>query len=277
VDHLVLTTTRLTPHVGAEVRGVDLATALDDDTIAAIRAAWLEHLVLFFPDQDLTPANQTAFARRFGEITEGHPVEPSLPGHPSVLPIDSVKDRTDFWHTDVTFMKRPPTGSFLYAIELPPVGGDTMWTSTRAAYDTLAPPLRKFCDTLTAIHFDPNYAQVIAEGGGQVWDGKPLDRLWPVEHPAVRVHPETGRRNLFVNPQFTVGLKGFPGPQGNGLLRILYEHMLQPEFTLRYRWTPGTLAFWDNRTTMHYGVNDYGDARRVMHRVTLRGDRPIGP
>jgi taurine dioxygenase len=269
--------TSLTPDIGAEIRGVDLSTELSDETITSIRAAWLEHLVVFFPDQELTPEAQVAFARRFGEITEGHPVEPSLPGHPNVLPIDSVKDRVDFWHTDVTFMAKPPTGSLLYAVELPAVGGDTMWTTTRAAFESLAAPLQQFCSELTAIHFDPNYAQVIADGGGRDWDGRHLERLWPVEHPVVRLHPETGRCNLFVNPQFTVGLKGFPGPQGHGLLRVLYDHMIQPEFTVRYRWRPRTLAFWDNRATMHYGVYDYGGSRRIMHRVTLRGDRPYGP
>ena len=268
---------RLTPDIGAEIRGVDLSQTLDDNTIAAIRAAWLEYLVVFFPDQQLTPDAQTAFARRLGPITEGHPVEPSLPGHPSVLPIDSVKDRVDFWHTDVTYMTRPPTGSLLYAVELPDVGGDTMWITTRAAYETLAPALRELCDSLTAIHFDPHYAQVIAQGGGKQWEGKTVDRLWPVEHPVVRVHPETGRRNLFVNPQFTVGLKGFNGQQGAAFLRLLYDHMIQPQFTVRYRWTPGTLAFWDNRSTMHYGVFDYEGQHRLMHRVTLTGDRPYGP
>ncbi len=269
--------TLLTPDIGAEIRGVDLATPLADETISAIRAAWLDHLVLFFPDQDLTPAAQVAFARRFGEITEGHPVEPALPGHPNVLPIDSTKDRVDFWHTDVTFMHKPPAGSLLYAVELPTVGGDTMWTTTRAAFDSLAPPLQQFSSELTAIHFDAHYAQVIADGGGQDWDGRHLERLWPVEHPVVRVHPETGRRNLFVNPQFTVGLKGFSGPQANGVLAVLYDHMIRPEFTVRYRWRPRTLAFWDNRATMHYGVYDYQGSRRTMHRVTLRGDRPYGP
>jgi len=269
--------TLLTPNIGAEIRGVDLATELSDETIASIRSAWLEHLVVFFPDQELKPDAQAAFARRFGEITEGHPVEPSLPGHPNVLPIDSVKDRVDFWHTDVTFMAKPPTGSLLYAVELPAVGGDTMWTTTRAAFDSLAPPLQQFCSELTAIHFDSHYAQVIADGGGKDWDGRHLDRLWPVEHPVVRVHPETARCNLFVNPQFTVGLKGFPGPQANGFLRVLYDHMIQPDVTVRYRWRPCTLAFWDNRATMHYGVYDYEGSRRIMHRVTLRGDRPNGP
>jgi taurine dioxygenase len=267
----------LSPTIGAEVRGVDLASELDDDVIAAIRALWLDRLVLFFPDQELTPEAQAAFARRFGAVTEGHPVEPTLDDHPDVLPIDSVKDRTNFWHTDVTFMSKPPMASMLRAVVLPPVGGDTMWADTRAAYDTLAEPLRQFCETLVAIHFDPYYAGVVAAGDGNVWDGTKLERLWPVEHPVVRVHPETGRSNLFVNPQFTVGLKGFPGPQADAFLRLLYDHMTQPELIVRYRWQPGTLAFWDNRTTMHYGIYDYGDERRIMHRVTLRGDRPAGP
>lgn len=267
----------LTPTIGAEVYGVDCAGPLDDDLVAAIRAAWMQWGVIFFPDQRLTPEEQVRFASRFGEATEGHPVEPTLDTNPNVLPIDSVKDRTNFWHTDVTFMSRPPMGSLLLAVVLPDVGGDTMWADTRAAYDTLAEPLREFCDTLTAIHYDPHYAQVVADGRANEWDGVKLERLWPVEHPVVRLHPETGRRNLFVNPQFTVGLKGFPGPQGAAFLRMLYDHMTQPEFVVRYRWQPGTLAFWDNRATMHFGIYDYGDDRRVMHRVTLRGDRPAGP
>jgi taurine dioxygenase len=267
----------LTPTIGAEVFGVDCGAPLDDPTIAAIRAAWLEHLVLFFPEQHLSPEDQVAFAARFGELTDAHPVEPALEGHPQVLPIDSRKDRVDFWHTDVTYMARPPMGSMLLAMTVPEAGGDTMWADTRASYESLAEPLRGLCDEMTAVHFDPFYAQTIAEGGGMMWEGKRVERLWPVEHPVIRVHPETGTRNLFVNPQFTVGLKGFDGPQGQALLRMLYDHMIQPQYIVRYRWRPGTLAFWDNRSTMHYGIYDYGDERRVMHRVTLQGDRPRGP
>jgi len=220
--------TLLTREIGAEIRGVDLAGELTDETIASIRAAWLEHLVVFFPDQELTPETQVAFARRFGEITEGHPVEPSLPEHPNVLPIGSAKDRVDFWHTDVTFMRKPPAGSLLYALELPVVGGDTLWTTTRVAYDTLPPSLRRCCDELTAIHFDPHDARVVADGGGKTWDGRQIERLLPVTHPVVRVHPETGRSNLFVNPKFTVGLEGFPGSLGERFLGLLYDHMTQP-------------------------------------------------
>jgi alpha-ketoglutarate-dependent taurine dioxygenase len=267
----------LGPYLGAEVHGVDLASDLDAEIVGAIRSAWLEHLVVFFPDQHLIPETQQRFAARFGEITEGHPVETPLDGHPNVHPIDSMFGHTDFWHTDVTFMTTPPSASMLYSLKLPPVGGDTMWASTRAAYDTLAPQLSDFCDTLTAVHYSEYYANEVARGNGKAWNGKPVTRLLPVEHPVVRVHPETGHKNLFVNPGFTVGLKGFPGPQGNGLLKVLYDHMTQPDFIVRWRWSPGTLAFWDNRTTMHFGVHDYGDAHRVMHRVTLRGDRPVGP
>jgi len=266
----------LTPTIGAEIRGVDCAGALDDATIDAIRAVWLEHLVVFFPGQELTNDTQLEFARRFGEPTVGHPVEKTVADNPSIQPIDSVKDRTNFWHTDVTFMARPPMASLLRAVVIPDAGGDTMWADTRAAYDALAAPLQRFCNDLVAIHYDPYYAALVEQGGGNEWEGKKLTKLVPAQHPVVRVHPETGRRNLFVNPQFTVGLRDFPGPQSAALLRMLYDHMTQPEFIVRYHWTPGTLAMWDNRTTMHFGIYDYGDARRIMHRVILRGDRPAG-
>ncbi len=267
----------LSPTIGAEIHGVDCAAPLPDDVVSQIREIWLDRLVVFFPDQHLDDETQVAFAQRFGDLTEGHPVEPTDGERPEVLPIDSKKDRTDFWHTDVTFMRRPPMASMLRAVVLPDVGGDTMWADTRTAYETLGDPLREFCDSLTAVHYDPYYAKAVAEGKGNIWEGKKLERLWPVEHPVVRQHPETGRRNLFVNPQFTVGVKGFPGPQGQSFLRMLYDHMTAPEFIVRYRWKPGTLAFWDNRSTMHYGIFDYAGKRRVMHRVTLRGDLPSGP
>lgn len=266
----------ITPTIGAEIHGLDLARHLDAEIVAAIRAAWLEHLVLFFPEQELGPDHQVAFAEQLGEVTAAHPVEPALDGHPEVLPVDSLKDRVDFWHTDVTFMARPPMGSILYASVLPLVGGDTMWADLRAAYDTLAPPLQELCDGLVAYHFDPSYAQLVEQGSGQVWEGKRIERLLPVEHPVVRVHPETGRKNLFVNPQFTVAIKGFPGLQSQALLGLLHEHTLQHERICRYHWHPGTLALWDNRATMHYALYDYGNQRRIMHRVTLRGDRPEG-
>ena len=266
----------LSPSIGAEIRGVDCASPLSDQEIAAIRAVWLERLVVFFPDQHLDDETQIAFAGRFGELTESHPVEPQVLERREVHSIESGKDRTDFWHTDITFMQRPAMASMLRSIEVPDAGGDTMWSDTRGAYDALAEPLQRLCDGLSAYHYEQYYAQMVAEGHGNVWEGKKLTRLLPALHPVVRVHPETGRRNLFVNPKFTLRVVDFPEAQSDRLLRLLYDHMTDPRFVVRYHWSPGTLAFWDNRATMHYGIFDYEGERRVMHRVTLRGDAPTG-
>jgi alpha-ketoglutarate-dependent taurine dioxygenase len=266
----------VTPGIGAEVRGLDCGGELDADTVAELRRAWLDHLVLFFPDQDLDREQQIAFASRFGDLTEGHPVEPLLDEDERVQPIDSVKDRTNFWHTDLTFLSAPPAGSMLRAVSLPDVGGDTMWANTRDAFDGLAPPLQELCEQLHAVHYAEDYMRIVAKGGGNSWNGQPLERLEPVVHPVVRVHPETGRRNLFVNPGFTRRIVELPGGQGQDLLRLLYKHMTQPQYIVRYRWRAGSIAFWDNRTTMHFGVYDYGEDRRVMHRVVLAGDEPKG-
>ena len=266
----------LSPTIGAEIRGLDCASDLSDEEIAAIRAVWLERLVVFFPDQHLDDETQIAFAGRFGELTESHPVEPQVLERREVHSIESGKDRTDFWHTDITFMQRPAMASMLRSIEVPDAGGDTMWSDTRGAYDALAEPLQRLCDGLSAYHYEQYYAQMVAEGHGNVWEGKKLTRLLPALHPVVRVHPETGRRNLFVNPKFTLRVVDFPEAQSDRLLRLLYDHMTDPRFVVRYHWSVGTLAFWDNRATMHYGIFDYEGERRVMHRVTLRGDAPTG-
>ena len=267
---------QLSGTIGAEIRGLDCASDLSDEEIAAIRAVWLERLVVFFPDQHLDDETQIAFAGRFGELTESHPVEPQVLERREVHSIESGKDRTDFWHTDITFMQRPAMASMLRSIEVPDAGGDTMWSDTRGAYDALAEPLQRLCDGLSAYHYEQYYAQMVAEGHGNVWEGKKLTRLLPALHPVVRVHPETGRRNLFVNPKFTLRVVDFPEAQSDRLLGLLYDHMTDPRFVVRYHWAPGTLAFWDNRATMHYGIFDYEGERRVMHRVTLRGDAPTG-
>jgi taurine dioxygenase len=277
ISRIELDVRPLSPTIGAEIHGVDCAGDLDDDTVAAIRRVWLDRLVVFFPDQHLDDDTQIAFARRFGELTESHPVEPQVLERKEVHSIESGKDRTDFWHTDITFMNRPAMASMLRSVVVPEAGGDTMWADTRAAYEALAPSLQKLCDGLAAYHFEPYYAQAVAEGHGNVWEGKKLTRLLPATHPVVRVHPETGRKNLFVNPKFTVRIVDMPHAQSDGLLELLYDHMTRPEFVVRYHWRPGTLAVWDNRATMHFGIFDYDGDTRVMHRVTLRGDRPVGP
>ena len=267
----------LSPTIGAEIQGIDCATDLGDDTVAAIRRIWLERLVVFFPDQRLDDETQIAFAQRFGELTESHPVEPQVLERKEIHSIESGKDRTDFWHTDITFMNRPAMASMLRSVVVPEAGGDTMWSDTRAAYEALAPSLQTLCDGLSAYHFEPYYAQAVADGHGNVWEGKKLTRLLPATHPVVRVHPETGRKNLFVNPKFTLRIVDMPEAQSNGFLKLLYDHMTRPEFVVRYHWSPGTLAVWDNRATMHFGIFDYEGDTRVMHRVTLAGDRPVGP
>ncbi|HEY8216968.1 MAG TPA: TauD/TfdA family dioxygenase [Acidimicrobiia bacterium] len=249
----------LTGVLGAEVRGVDLAD-LDDATFDALRRALAEHLVLFFPDQHLTPDEHRAFATRFGEA-EIHPFIPKLdPEHPEIVVLDSDHGaKADVWHTDVTFSASPPICSVLKMVQSPPHGGDTMWISQVAVYDGLSAPLRDLVDGLTAVH------TASAFGHPEI----------QTEHPAVRVHPETGRRCLYVNRQFTSHFPQLRPEESDALLAHLCTFAEQPQFTVRYRWSEGTIGVWDNRATQHYAVNDY-DARRVIHRVTIIGDRPEG-
>jgi alpha-ketoglutarate-dependent taurine dioxygenase len=267
----------IAPNIGAEVAGLDLSEPLGPDVVADVRAALGEHLVLFFMDQDLSPDRQADFARQFGEVTPAHPIIESLEGHPEVLPIDGRVDRASWWHTDVTFLSTPPLGSILHMREAPAVGGDTEWVNLQVAYDALAEPIRALCDKLIAWHHDPWFAADVDAKGGYEWDGRFHEKLYPTSHPVVRTHPDTGRSGLFVNPQFTRHVEGLSQNESDRILDLLYRHCQRPEFSCRFRWQVGAVAFWDNRATWHYALDDYGDAIRVAHRVTLRGDRPYGP
>jgi taurine dioxygenase len=267
----------VTPVIGAEVERVDLSQPLAPEVVAGIRQALARHLVLFFPDQELTPDQQAAFGRQFGELTPAHPVISSLEGHPEVLPIDSREDRASWWHTDVTFLPTPPLGSILYMVEVPEVGGDTMWVSLQAAYDALTAPIRDLCDKLVAYHHDPWFAADVDAKGGFMWDETWHERLYPAVHPVVRVHPESRRKGLFVNSQFTTMIEGMSEIESDALLGMLYRHCQRPEFSCRFRWRSGSVAFWDNRATLHYAVDDYGDGLRLGHRVTIRGEPTYGP
>jgi alpha-ketoglutarate-dependent taurine dioxygenase len=284
-----LTIRPLTGSIGAEVRGVDLRRPLDAATVGALRAAWLRHKVVFLPGQHLEPADQVRVARAFGPLTRAHPVVPGpLPDHPEVLVLDAAADRArpehapagarsrdEGWHSDVTFVANPPAGSLLSARVVPAAGGDTLWADTQAAYDSLDEPIRRLVDGLAAVHDGTATFRGYLDTGHRVeWDGKAFTRLDPVVHPIVRTHPDTGRRALFVNPQFTTHVVGLSARASVALLDLLYAHMTVPEHTVRHTWAAGDLAIWDNRTTMHYAALDYGDAPRVMHRVTLRADRP---
>jgi alpha-ketoglutarate-dependent taurine dioxygenase len=274
--------------IGAEIRGLDLRD-LDDATVAAIRRVWLDRKVVFFPGQDLDPDEHLAFASRFGEPTEGHPVIPGIDGRPEVFEIDytaarelyatygdiSTRYRGISWHTDVTFVRRPPLGSILRAVVVPPSGGDTLFSDQQAAFDALSPTLQAFLSTLTAVHDGRTQFQGLLDRIGEGrWEGDRLLALDPVEHPVVRTHPETGARTLFVNPGFTSHIEELERSESDALLAYLYEHSVKPEHTVRYHWHQGDVGFWDNRATQHAVAGDFGDQHRVIQRVTLRGDEP---
>lgn len=276
----------LGPSFGADVHGLDLATATDAQ-VAAVRAALVEHKVLFFRGQHaLTADTQIDLGRRIGSLTDAHPVVGAADAaHPEIYALDSADNGfADVWHTDVTFMPRPPMGSILRSVVLPPRGGDTNWADAQLAYESLSAPVRALIDPLRAVHdgnreFGYYLAQKKKRGEtpSNLWEGKPVGELVPVEHPVVRVHPETGRRGLFVNPGFTSHVVGVSDAESRAILDMLYAHITKPEHQVRHRWALGDVAMWDNRSTLHYANRDYGTARRVMHRITLKGDEPFGP
>ena len=273
----------VSPLLGSRVRGIDLSADLDDATIAAIRRALLDRKVLFFSDQHLDPDSQIAFGRRFGELTASHPVMSPLDSeHPEIWELDSTDGgRSDEWHTDVTFVARPPLGSILRAVRLPETGGDTLWTDLEAAYESLAEPVRRLADELTALHDGSReFGAYLANrrgGEGNVWDGEVVRQLPPAEHPGVRGHPEPGRRSLFVSPSFTTRIVGVSEAESRAILDMFFAHITRPEHVIRHVWREGDVVFWDNRSTAHYATYNYGNFRRLMHRITLRGDIPVGP
>lgn len=274
-----MTVTRLTPTIGAVIGNVDLARRLDNDEISEIRSALLRHQVIFFEDQHLTPVEHRAFALRFGAL-HTHPLYPGVPEAPELFILDNHADNptdNDAWHTDVTFIETPPMGSILYAKLLPEDGGDTVWSSMKAAYEALSRPMRDFLATLDAVHdfargFNPR--RTVAVNAGQDKYQKAVEDNPPVLHPVVRTHPETGDDGLFVNYGFTDRIKGLRRKESDAILAMLFEHIQKPEFQVRWRWKPNAIAFWDNRVTQHYAVNDYLPHRRVMNRATILGDRP---
>jgi taurine dioxygenase len=272
---------RLEPSIGARVHGVDLSRVTDDE-VRAIRTALAEYKVLFFAAQhDLHPDSQVALGRRLGEVTESHPVVPGVDDqHPEIYALDSATGGfADVWHTDVTFVRRPPLGSVLRAVVLPPTGGDTQWADLELAYESLSEPVRRLADQLVAVHDGTReFGYYLAQREERTkWEGEEFRALVPIEHPVVRVHPETGRRSLFVNPGFVSHLKDVSDAESRSLLDLFYAHITKPEHIVRHRWSVGDVVMWDNRSTVHYANRDYGDQRRVMHRITLRGDQPVGP
>ena len=271
--------TPLTPTIGALIEGVDLAQPVSDDLLQAIRQAFLKHQVVFFEDQHITPVQHRDFAARFGAL-HTHPLYPGVPEAPELFILDNHKDNptdNDSWHTDVTFIETPPMASILYAKHLPPSGGDTIWSNMKAAYEALSPAFREFLASLDAVHdFARGFPTrgIVAKGAGEDKHAKAAAEHPPVLHPVIRTHPETGEDGLFVNFGFTERIKGLRRKESDAILNMLFEHIQKPEFLVRWRWSPNAIAFWDNRVTQHYAVNDYLPHRRIMNRATVLGDRP---
>ncbi len=262
----------LSPMIGAEIHGVDLADDLPDLTIAAIRDALLRHKVIFFRDQRITTEQHIAFARRFGEL-EIHPATPRHQQHREVLRIAHGPDSRGVennWHSDVTWRETPSLGSVLRAIEIPETGGDTLFANMEAAYDGLSPKMKEWVCGLTAVH---DIARVFATRLGKSID-ELHEKYPPQRHPVVRTHPETGRRSLYVNTGFTSHIEGLTRKESEWLLEHLYAQAARPEYQCRFVWRPDSIAFWDNRAAQHYAASDYFPAVRVMERVTVAGDRP---
>ncbi len=285
----------LAGHIGAEIFGVDLSEPLDSETLAEIRSTLVKWKVVFFRDQQLTQDQHIAFGRQFGEITPAHPtLPPAFPDHPEILLLDnqafgkreaedagnkaksmapSVESR---WHTDVTFVPNPPMGSILRGMVVPTYGGDTQWTNLVVAYEQLSAPLQRLCDELHAVHqnFLPISRGELSGALKKQFQSQDLRAV----HPVVRVHPESGEKALFVNPNFTSHIVELSRAEGAHLLAMLYQHLSNPSYTCRFRWEPGSIAFWDNRATCHLVPTDVPPgAHRSMQRITIAGDLPVGP
>jgi taurine dioxygenase len=277
---MAIEVTRLSRALGAIVHGVDISQDLPQYVIDRLGEVLVEHQVLFFRDQPITPEAQCRFAAKFGSL-HIHPIYPVLPELPEIMLIDTHEGflpDNDNWHTDVTFSETPPLAGILAAKRLPPLGGDTLWSSSAAAYDALSEPVRRFLQGLTAQHsvaksFPPERWQNDPEF--QARYERAVAKHPPVNHPVVRTHPVSGRKGLFVNEGFTTHINELKPRESQTLLSFLFAHVAQPEFTVRWRWSVDDIAFWDNRITQHYAIADYLPERRTMHRATVIGDKPV--
>lgn len=269
----------LTPAIGAVVSGVDLARRLDDHEIDQIRAALENHLVLFFEDQSLSAARQRDFAARFGPLYK-HPFYPGTDDTDEIMILqndETHRPSADRWHNDVTYLQNPPAAGILYAEEIPPLGGDTLWASMYSAFETLSRPMRDLISNLRAAHsFAKNFtperfvAMRMEDKRDEMYAQHP-----PVSHPVARTNPGTRKKALFVNQDFTTHIEGVTAKESEALLRFLFEHMARPEFQVRWKWHAGDVAFWDNRWAQHCALADYYPQRRRMRRATVCGDRPV--
>ncbi len=281
-----LSITPVTPELGAEIRGVDLRTA-GPDTIATIQRAFAERSVIFIRDQDLALDDLLAVTARFGAVLRV-PYVQGVSSHPDVIAVlkeASEKKISTFggtWHSDFSFLPEPPAATLLYSVEIPPVGGDTIWASQYLAYEALSTGLKAMLDPLRAVHtgwphgtMGPNPDVPVSKSIKMARNDPSADR--EVAHPVVRVHPVTGRKALFVNPVYTQRFEGMTEAESKPLLDYLHQHATRAEFCCRFRWSTGTLTMWDNRCLMHLAVNDYDGHRRLLYRTTTAGEAPLSP
>lgn len=271
--------TPLSAMIGASITDIDLSKPLDEHQLAAINQAFLDYQVIIFRGQQLTPAEQRGFACQLGE-PDIYPLLKGLDGFPEITPVLKKEDETvnfgGVWHTDTSYQPCPPKATMLYALELPPVGGDTLFSSQYAAHDALSEGLRQMLTQMRAIAIAGKGAvaatrQKRIDEFGADTDGESLRAC----HPVVRTHPETGRKALYINKAHTLCFEGWTEAESEALLEMLYAHQIREEFQCRLRWGPGDLAIWDNRCVLHYPVNDYHGHRRLLHRITLKGDIPV--
>jgi alpha-ketoglutarate-dependent taurine dioxygenase len=280
-----ISTRRIAGALGAEIAGVDLSQDLSDTVLAEIRAALLDHQVIVFRDQTLTPDQQLAFARRWGEI-HLHPFMQGMPDYPEILEIiKTPEDKKNFggsWHTDQMFSPQPAMGTMLYALEVPSAGGDTMFTNQYLAYESLSDGMKAMISDLHTVCVGDNFKQHGGQSRAQRYAGQmghmkvkdPGNVQTTSVHPLVRTHPETGRKALYIGGHVQ-NFDGMTDAESEPLIAFLKRHSVRPEFTVRVRWESGTLTFWDNRCTQHFAINDYPAETRIMRRITICGDTPF--
>ncbi len=264
--------------LGAEIHGIDLTSDLTAADYQQIKDLLVEHEVIFFRDQDMSPANHKALADSFGSLQQ-HPAYNTVDGYPMLTILESTPEKPtkiEAWHHDMTFMATPPMGSILHGKIIPPRGGDTMWSSMTAAYDALSDQMQSFLSGLTANHdFAYGFKESLAEPGGRERLHSALEANPPVEHPVICTHPISGKKVIYVNELFTTHIIGMKPKESHALLDFLHDHIITPEFTCRFQWQPNSVAIWDNCSTQHKPINDYHPSHRLLQRITIDGGKPV--
>lgn len=266
------------PTIGAEIHGIDFTLPPDRETFERLEQALIEQKVIYAREQNITPSQHVAIGRMFGEL-EVHPFRPEGE-YPEIMVLDNHKDNpvlsTDVWHSDTTFRECPTKYSILRCLVIPKVGGDTLWADMCAAYDGLSDQMKQFIAQLKAVHDFKHFRTLYSSSEEDQSRLREMEARYPNPvHPVVRTHPVTGKKAIYVNPQFTLRVAGLKDDETQSILNLLYEQAHVPEYQFRLRWKPGTIVFWDNRSTQHYAANDYYPNRRRMERVAVAGDKPF--